>query len=312
MLVLEEGQPEYIEQGIQTVLRRQDVQTRVYGKDIMPMAGEYTGQVTLEGLTRLCRECIASRVFHLTLERWRQVLRLLQTTAGRRRSSVRLHGRTSHHGPSGLVHRLPRTPAVLGYSNSCKTETGAISHFSSDIGCHSFATAGALQPRQYHHGLRPLTGQLIRDPSYALPHKAISIMGDGGFWHNGLTSGVTSAVFNKHDGLLIVVDNGYSAATGGQDIPSLVEPNQIIATTLDSEPTRTGRAGRPIDDACRGAGVKWIRTVSTYSIEDMKETLREALTSSEPGLKGDHRRGRVHAQSAAARQTAAQQVDQGR
>ena len=52
VLVLEEGQPEYIEQGIQTVLRRQDVQTRVYGKDIMPMAGEYTGQVMLEGITR--------------------------------------------------------------------------------------------------------------------------------------------------------------------------------------------------------------------------------------------------------------------
>ena len=44
---------------------------------------------------------------------------------------------------------------------------------------------------------------------HALPHKAISIMGDGGFWHNGLTSGVTSAVFNEHDGLLIVIDNGY-------------------------------------------------------------------------------------------------------
>ena len=52
MLVLEEGQPEYIEQGIQTILRRRDIQTRVYGKDIMPMAGEYTGQIMLEGVTR--------------------------------------------------------------------------------------------------------------------------------------------------------------------------------------------------------------------------------------------------------------------
>ena len=52
VLVLEEGQPEYIEQGIQTILRRRDIQTRVYGKDIMPMAGEYTGQVMLEGVTR--------------------------------------------------------------------------------------------------------------------------------------------------------------------------------------------------------------------------------------------------------------------
>jgi len=116
-----------------------------------------------------------------------------------------------------------------------------------------------------------------------LPHKAISIMGDGGFWHNGLSSGVTSAVFNGHDGLLIIIDNGYSAATGGQDIPSLVEPN-LIATTLDADRPKRDQ-WQPIEDACRGAGVKWLRTVSTYNIEAMKDTLRSALTSAEPGLK---------------------------
>ena len=36
-------------------------------------------------------------------------------------------------------------------------------------------------------------------------------MGDGGFWHNGLTSGVGNAVFNKTDQVLLIVDNGYSA-----------------------------------------------------------------------------------------------------
>ncbi|MEZ5916537.1 MAG: thiamine pyrophosphate-dependent enzyme [Parvularculaceae bacterium] len=50
--------------------------------------------------------------------------------------------------------------------------------------------------------------------------RTVSMMGDGGFWHNGLTSGVGNAVFNKSDNVLIIVDNGYSAATGGQDILS--------------------------------------------------------------------------------------------
>ena len=45
-------------------------------------------------------------------------------------------------------------------------------------------------------------------------------MGDGGFWHNGLTSGVANAVFNRSDNLTIVVDNSYTSATGGQDILS--------------------------------------------------------------------------------------------
>ena len=50
--------------------------------------------------------------------------------------------------------------------------------------------------------------------------RAISIMGDGGFWHNGLTSGIANAVFNKSDNLSLIVDNNYTAATGGQDILS--------------------------------------------------------------------------------------------
>jgi indolepyruvate ferredoxin oxidoreductase alpha subunit len=117
----------------------------------------------------------------------------------------------------------------------------------------------------------------------SLPHKAISIMGDGGFWHNGLTSGVTSAVFNGHDGLLIVVDNGYSAATGGQDIPSFVAPSSIAAAIDAAKPVR--EQNQSIEEACRGAGVKWIRTVSTYRIKTMKEALNEALSSTHKGLK---------------------------
>ena len=45
MLMVEEGQPEFIEQTINTILRRADIQTRIDGKDMLPMAGEYTGGV---------------------------------------------------------------------------------------------------------------------------------------------------------------------------------------------------------------------------------------------------------------------------
>ena len=36
----------------------------------------------------------------------------------------------------------------------------------------------------------------------------VSIMGDGGFWHNGLTTGVASSVFNRNDGVLVIMNNG--------------------------------------------------------------------------------------------------------
>ena len=45
--------------------------------------------------------------------------------------------------------------------------------------------------------------------------RAISIMGDGGFWHNGLSSGIGNAVFQQSDGVIVIVDNYYASATGG-------------------------------------------------------------------------------------------------
>jgi indolepyruvate ferredoxin oxidoreductase alpha subunit len=104
--------------------------------------------------------------------------------------------------------------------------------------------------------------------------RAISIMGDGGFWHNGLTSGIANSVFNRSDNLTIVVDNNYTSATGGQDIPSSKALN----------PTRS--TGHQIEEAVRGVGVKWVRTIRrTYDVAGMRDALKEALTTKEKGPK---------------------------
>src|SRR5262249_39711531 len=52
ILVVEEGQPDFIEQAVNTILRRADVETRVEGKGMLPMAGEYTGGVVKEGVRK--------------------------------------------------------------------------------------------------------------------------------------------------------------------------------------------------------------------------------------------------------------------
>jgi len=104
--------------------------------------------------------------------------------------------------------------------------------------------------------------------------RAISVMGDGGFWHNGLTSGIANGVFNESDNLTIVVDNSYTAATGGQDILSSTARN----------PTRS--TNHLIEKAVRGVGVNWVKTVGrTYDLKAMMGTLREALTTKEKGPK---------------------------
>ena len=52
VLVIEEGQPEFIEKDIATLLHRAGSATRVHGKDLLSMAGEYTVEVVARGLAQ--------------------------------------------------------------------------------------------------------------------------------------------------------------------------------------------------------------------------------------------------------------------
>src|ERR1700674_258938 len=99
-------------------------------------------------------------------------------------------------------------------------------------------------------------------------------MGDCCLWNNGLASSVGNAVFNKQDGVILVVDNFYSAATGGQDIMSSRALNSARSTN------------NTIVSAVKGIGVKWVRHLDrTYDVGRMRDILREALTSKESGPK---------------------------
>ena len=144
-------------------------------------------------------------------------------------------------------------------------------HISADIGCHSFATFApfSLGNSILGYGMSLASAAAV-GPNMA--KRSISIMGDGGFWHNGLITGVASNMFNKGDGVLIVMQNGYASATGQQYCP---EPCQS-----QWHPDRHHHR-----EALRLLGVRWLRTVRTYSVAKMTATLKEAMRTAERGLK---------------------------
>ena len=53
-----------------------------------------------------------------------------------------------------------------------------------------------------------------------MQRRTLAIMGDGGFWHNGLLSGVQSALLQRRRRVLLIIKNGYTSATGTQEIIS--------------------------------------------------------------------------------------------
>jgi len=265
ILLIEEGQPDFIEQAINTILRRADMQTRVEGKGMLPMAGEYTGGVVRDGLTKFVRAYRAD------------VLAAMPHPAPSNEAATRLATAVKtiephvQGRPPSFCTGCPERP-IFTAMKLVERELGP-RHVSCDIGCHLFSILPPFNIGATTMGYG-LGGAGASAFNIKTDKPAIAIIGDGGFWHNGLVSSIGNAVFNKSNNVHIIVDNGYTAATGGQDILSSAANNKIRATK------------NPIEKAVRGVGVDWVRTLThTYDVATMRDTLREALTTPQKGPK---------------------------
>jgi indolepyruvate ferredoxin oxidoreductase alpha subunit len=264
VIVVEEGQPEYIEQAINTILRRRDIQTKLAGKDVLPLGGEYTAAVLMKGLSAFFETHAAQLLGNRPP--------LPDASAVLSHPKVKALAEVVPPRPAGFCIGCPERP-IFAAMKLVEQELGP-HHVAADIGCHLFSILPPFNigATTMGYGLGPASASAFNIEG--ADKKSISVMGDGGFWHNGLASSVGNAVFNKHDGVILIVDNFYSAATGGQDI-------------LSSRATNTRRnTNNSIVTAVRGIGAKWVRQIDrTYDVARMRATFKEALTSKERGPK---------------------------
>jgi indolepyruvate ferredoxin oxidoreductase alpha subunit len=261
VLVVEEGAPDYLEQAIGQILRRADLNTRLHGKDLLPMAGEYTPPVIAAGLAAFL-EAHGRRVVALPS--------LAGEAAAAARAAV---GTALPARPPTFCTGCPERP-VFSAMKLLRQETGPV-HVAADIGCHALATFAPFNQGNtiLGYGMSLASAAAVAGTNQRRP---VAVMGDGGFWHNGLATGIAGAVFNRDDAVLMVMDNGYSSATGLQDIPS----------SSAKHGAGEGRGkGLAIERAIRGVGADWVRTVHTYDVRGVVRALRAALTDPVKGLK---------------------------
>jgi indolepyruvate ferredoxin oxidoreductase, alpha subunit len=272
VLVVEEGQPEYIEQEIATILRRRDIQTRLHGKDLLPPAGEYTVEVLTEGLAHFASSYVPGPGPEAA-KRW-----LAANRERRAAVAARLPQPLPNRPPSFCIG-CPERP-VFSALKLTQQEIGAV-HISADIGCHAF---GTFEPFSMGHSILGYGMSLASRAGVSpmMQRRTLSIMGDGGFWHNGLLTGVQSALFNGDDAVLLIFKNGYSSATGTQNLISSPGAGQAMSDERMRSMTHTNTT---IESTLQGLGVQWLRTVHTYSVDTMRATLKEAFTTPFDGLK---------------------------
>ena len=173
------------------------------------------------------------------------VTRWLQGNQERRQAVAKSLDQALPMRPPGFCIGCPERPVFSALQLAQQT-VGPV-HVSADIGCHAL---GTFEPFCTGHTILGYGMSLASRAGVSplMKRRVLSVMGDGGFWHNGLLTGVQSALFNGDDAVLLIFKNGYTSATGTQEIistpddaaraasadklASLTDTNQTIETTL--------------------------------------------------------------------------------
>ncbi|PCI44295.1 MAG: indolepyruvate ferredoxin oxidoreductase, partial [Alphaproteobacteria bacterium] len=129
VLMIEEGQPNYIEQSLNKIFNDADLTCKISGKDVLPTAGEYTGQVMKDGIGAF-------------LKKYRPDL-VIRDTRPLPAANLSELGRAIPARPPGLCTGCPERP-FFAAMKMLEKEYGEI-HISADIGCNSFGTLPPFQ-----------------------------------------------------------------------------------------------------------------------------------------------------------------------
>ena len=233
VLVVEEGAP-LLEKDVRELAQRLGLAVKVQGKgDVLTLYGEYSTSLLMQAVAQFLGKASPERPITQTVEN--------------------LPGRPPNLCP-GCSHRSVYYAVRQVYGDD------AI--YSSDIGCY---TLGLLPPLRMADFLVCMGSSVSAGGGFALASgkPVVAFIGDSTFFHSGLT-GLANAVFNKHDVLLIILDNGTTAMTGHQPNPG-----------MDQEVLGSASLHLDIEALVRALGVPHVRKVKAFNVRATSKALEE-------------------------------------
>lgn len=163
--------------------------------------------------------------------------------------------------PPNLCAGCPHRSTFYSVKQVCGEQTV----YPTDIGCY---TLGFMPPLNAADYLLCMGSSITTacGISKATGRKTIAFIGDSTFFHNGIP-GLVDAVHNKHNVLLMILDNGTTAMTGHQIHPG-------VDTSV------FGRDKQQIkpEAVVRGIGVEDIYTVKPRNLKKMQQAVKSAMS----------------------------------
>jgi len=255
VLIVEEGMPNLVEEAIRAIAQRAKLDLDIFGKDVLPQAGEYTPDCIIKGIGGFLLKNTFS-----TYEKEKIKEKSEYIEKHREKAANFLKEPVVKRNPV-FCTGCPERP-IFTAIKILEEEYGK-SYYASDIGCYSMS---GLPPFDLSDSITGMgiglasAGALSRMAN----KRVISFMGDGTFWHSGLTTSISNAVYNHQDAILIILENFWTSMTGHHENPA------------SGKNMRQEGVAMNIEKALRGAGVKWIRKVNPYDLKESMDALREA------------------------------------
>ena len=146
---------------------------------------------------------------------------------------------------------------------------------SGDIGCYTLGAGAPLCAMDTTicmgasisalHGFNKVRGEESEK-------RSVAVIGDSTFIHSGIT-GLANISYNASNSTVIILDNSITGMTGHQQNPT-------TGYNLKGDPA----AKICLEELCHAVGIKRVRVVDPYKLEEIEQAVREELDVSEPSV----------------------------
>jgi indolepyruvate ferredoxin oxidoreductase alpha subunit len=226
-----------------------------------------------EGVRLLGIPVEGKSIFPITGEFNPQVIRECAIHAGLLPASAHLPASES---PMAAAEELPGRPPVLCPGCAHRGTFYELHKLkvpvNGDIGCYSL---GFAPPLSAIHSLGCMgAGIAVAHGAVKAgsPEHHVAVIGDSTFFHSGIPA-LLNTVYNQSPVVTIILDNRTTAMTGHQDNPG-------TGHTLQGAPAPQ----IALEPLVRALGVRHVRTLDAFQVDDIEATLKEFLKLNEPAV----------------------------
>jgi len=251
VLVVEEGQPDLIEQQLRALANKRGIDTRIVGHDLVPGTGELVPERLMEPLARFVGEIagidpagVAARA---------------QALLARRAEVAGAIGEPVPARIPTFCTGCPERP-VFSQMKIKEAVFGEKDWHAGDVGCYGMAGFKPFELADSNIGMG--AGLAAASGITAMSRQRnVSVVGDGTLWHSAFNNSAANAIYNMQESTYLVLDNGWTAMTGAHENPN-------VGVLMNGEPMNTDMS---IEKTFRAMGVKHIEKANPYDFKGFQK-----------------------------------------